>query len=114
MFVGGHAFQVTQIPGREWGISLALGFMSLPIGFLIRCVPNEGIERFFKKMGLLKDKGELPTESPEATESQWNPAIKLVQEKLTTFSNIRGGRLRASSFVVKSRTTRLQEADVRL
>ena len=112
MFVGGHAFQVTQIPGREWGISLALGFMSLPIGFLIRCVPNDHIEPFFKKMGLLKESSELPTTSPEA--SDWNPAIKLVQEKLTMFSKIRGGRLRASSFVVKSRTTRMKEADVRL
>lgn len=110
MFVGGHAFQVTRIPAREWGISLALGFMSLPIGFLIRCLPNEPFERFFKKIRLLRDETELPTKSPEA---EWNPAIKLVHEKLTTFSKIRGGRLRASS-VVKSRTARLKEADVRL
>jgi len=50
MFVGGGAFQVTHIPGREWGISLALGFMSIPLGVLIRCIPTPPLERAFIKL----------------------------------------------------------------
>ena len=44
MFVGFVAFQVTRIPGRDWGISLALGFVSIPLGVLIRCVPTPPLE----------------------------------------------------------------------
>ncbi|KAG1804284.1 hypothetical protein EV424DRAFT_1300201, partial [Suillus variegatus] len=40
VFIGGTAFQVTCIAGREWGISLALGFVSIPLGALIRLLPN--------------------------------------------------------------------------
>lgn len=106
---------MTKIDGKFWGISLALGFMSIPIGFLLRCIPNAPVERFFYKVRLMRDPALLPTERPNAgAEGQWNPAINLLSETLNTFSNIRGGRARASSFVVKSRSARLEEAGVRL
>ncbi|KAG2345938.1 calcium ATPase, partial [Suillus weaverae] len=47
VFIGGTAFQVTHIAGREWGISLALGFISIPLGALIRLLPNRPFERLF-------------------------------------------------------------------
>ena len=37
---------------REWVISLALGFVPLPLGALIRLIPNEPCERAFKKLQL--------------------------------------------------------------
>jgi Ca2+-transporting ATPase len=52
-FVGGSAFDVTRMGIREWGISLALGCVSLPLGALIRIAPNEPCERIFKKLQLL-------------------------------------------------------------
>lgn len=114
IFVGGNAFQVTRMNGRDWGISLALGVMSLPIGCLIRLIPNKPVERFFIKIGFFRSQDELPMERPNVDEGQWSSAITLVRDNLNTFSNIRGGRLRASSFVVKSRSARLEEAGVRL
>ncbi|KAH9902643.1 calcium-translocating P-type ATPase [Cubamyces lactineus] len=104
VFVGGAAFQVTRIGGREWGISLALGFVSIPLGALIRCIPNGPVERFFIKIRLLPNPEVLPTTRPEA---DWNSAIKLVRDNLSTFSHVRGGRMRASSYVGKSRNARL-------
>jgi hypothetical protein len=43
MFVGGAAFSVTPISGRDWGISIAFGFLSIPVGALIRTIPNDPI-----------------------------------------------------------------------
>ncbi|KAG1781576.1 Ca-transporting ATPase [Suillus placidus] len=108
VFIGSTAFQVTRIGGREWGISLALGLVSIPLGALIRLLPNGPFERLFILMRLLpKSQGDLPKVRPDQVE--WNSAIELVRDNLATFANLRGGRLRSSSLVVKSRQARLQE-----
>lgn len=112
--VGGSAFQVTRIGGREWGISLALGLMSFPIGYLIRLIPNGPIERLLIRLHLLNDPEALPTTRPDADAGEWNSAINLVRDNLNTFSSVRGGRMRSSSFVVKSRSARLEKAGVQL
>ncbi|KAI0833641.1 calcium-translocating P-type ATPase [Trametes gibbosa] len=104
VFVGGAAFQVTRIGGREWGIGIALGLVSIPLGALIRCIPNGPVERFFIKIHLLPNPQVLPTSAPEA---DWNSAIRLVRDNLSTFSHVRGGRMRASSYVGKSRNARI-------
>ncbi|KAK7690441.1 hypothetical protein QCA50_005539 [Cerrena zonata] len=101
VFVGGAAFQVTNMAGREWGISIALGFVSIPLGALIRLIPNGPLERLFMKVRLLPNPEVLPTSRPDA---EWNTAIEMVKDNLTTFAHVRGGRMRASSYVVKSRT----------
>lgn len=87
--------------GREWGISIALGFVSIPLGALLRCIPNGPVERFFMKVRLLPNPEVLPTARPD---TEWNQAIEMVKDNLTTFAHVRGGRMRSSSYVVKSRT----------
>ena len=54
---------------REWVISLALGFVPLPLGALIRLIPNEPCERAFKKLQLLPTPELLPTTRPDAQSS---------------------------------------------
>ncbi|KAJ6501168.1 Ca-transporting ATPase, partial [Mycena vitilis] len=39
VFIGGAAFGVTRMGGREWGISLALGIASIPLGAIVRLLP---------------------------------------------------------------------------
>ena len=107
VFVGGAAFQVVRIGGREWGISLALGIVSIPWGAVIRCIPNGPFETFFKFTRLMKEPEVLPTVSPE--KEGWGGAISIVRDNLRTFANIRGGRVRSSSFVIKSRSARLSQ-----
>jgi Ca2+-transporting ATPase len=46
---------------REWAISLALGCVPLPLGALIRLIPNEPCERAFEKLQLLPTPELLPT-----------------------------------------------------
>lgn len=112
VFVGGAAFQVTRVGGREWGISIALGVVSIPLGALIRLLPNGPFERLFKLIRLLPNPAILPTAKEPDTE--WNSAITLVRDNLGTFANLRGGRVRSSSFVIKSRSARVSHEEERV
>ncbi|KAF9778977.1 Ca-transporting ATPase [Thelephora terrestris] len=68
VFVGGTAFQVMPIPAREWGISLALGFASIPLGALIRYIPTPPLERAFIRLRLMSPEVILPITGPKALE----------------------------------------------
>ncbi|KAF9778981.1 hypothetical protein BJ322DRAFT_466634 [Thelephora terrestris] len=68
VFVGGAAFRVKPIPAREWGISLALGFASIPLGVLIRCIPTPPLERAFIKLRIMSPEVILPITGPKAVE----------------------------------------------
>lgn len=107
VFVGGAAFQVVRIGGREWGISLALGIVSIPWGAVIRCMPNGPFHTFFKFTRIMGKPEVLPTISAEM--EGWGGAISIVRDNLGTFSRIRGGRSRSSTFVIKSRSGRLSQ-----
>ena len=78
--MGGAAFQVTRMGSKEWIISLALGFVALPLGALIRLLPNEPCARIFAF------------------------AVDQVRDDSSTFAKIRGGRMHGSSFVRRGRS----------
>ncbi|KAH8978135.1 calcium-translocating P-type ATPase [Lactarius hatsudake] len=102
-FVGGAAFGVTRIGAREWGISVGLGSVSLPLGALIRLTPNEPCERVFNRLKLLPEPELLPTTRPDA-EPGFSFAVDQVRDSLGTFARLRGGRMCGSSFVRESRS----------
>lgn len=114
--VGGAAFQVTRLGGRDWGITLVIGALSLPIGALVRLTPTAQFARLLIKLRIYSDPNKLPEQSPEAEEEQYsyNPALSKVKDNLSTYARIRGGRLRASSMVAKSRSSQLRDADIQL
>jgi len=97
---------VTRVGGHEWGFSLALGIGTIPLGALIRLMPNAPFERLFRAIGLLEQPEILPTTNAES--EGWNDAITRVRYNLSTFANLRGGRLRSSSFVIRSRSAHLR------
>ncbi|EPY53190.1 vacuolar calcium transporting P-type ATPase P2 type [Schizosaccharomyces cryophilus OY26] len=45
VFFGGAAFSVTRIDGKGWAISIIFGVISIPLGALIRCIPNEFLRK---------------------------------------------------------------------
>ncbi|WVQ83119.1 calcium-translocating P-type ATPase, PMCA-type [Cryptococcus sp. DSM 104549] len=112
--VGGAAFQVVRLGGRDWGISLVIGAISLPIGALVRILPTEPLYKILIALHIYADPNKLPVVSPKAEEEeyQYNPALSKVKDNLSTYANIRGGRLRASSMVAKSRSSQLRDAGV--
>lgn len=117
MFIGGVAFNVRRLSGREWAISIVVGFISWPIAVLIRLIPTDPIERFLIKLRLMPDPNALPTLSPEAEEddktTEWDePAIGQITEQLQSYARIRGGRLRGSDRFFKTKSRRMRDANV--
>jgi len=45
VFEGGRAFHAVPLTGVQWAISLGLGFLTLPLGALLRCIPDRLLER---------------------------------------------------------------------
>ncbi|KAN0060767.1 plasma membrane calcium [Thecaphora frezii] len=117
MFVGGVAFGVTDLSGRDWAISIVVGFISWPLAVVIRMIPTAPIEKALIKLGLMPDPDALPTLSPESddkrTFTEWDePAIGQVHAQLQAYTTIRGGRMRASDRIFKSKSRRLKDANV--
>jgi len=44
-FVGGEAFSVVPLSGVQWAYSLILGIASIPVGFVIRLIPDALVDR---------------------------------------------------------------------
>ncbi|KAF9785629.1 plasma membrane calcium, partial [Fusarium sp. DS 682] len=45
IFVGGQAFKIVPLNGKEWGLSIGLGVISVPWGAVIRKFPDSWAER---------------------------------------------------------------------
>ncbi len=87
MFVGGAAFSVIELTGRDWAVSIVIGAISWPLAVLIRLIPTQPIENLLIKYGLMADPNALPapvteTEGSEdgkaaraRTFSEWLPAV---------------------------------------
>lgn len=99
VFVGGAAFSVTRIGGRDWAISVICGLCSLIVGALFRFIPDEPIERKLTQWGVLPDPHRLPIAKGEPSKKGEDP----IYDSLQLLSMLRGGRIRGSSFVQKSR-----------
>lgn len=119
--VGGAAFQVTRLYGRDWGISIIVGFISLPLGVIVRLLPTAPVTRFLIKIHVYKDPSKKAQEDLELMEENvgdytYNPALEKVKNDLTTFASIRGGRLRGSSLMTGGRShhKELKKANIAL
>lgn len=51
MYVGGRAFSIQRIDGRDWGISIVLGGLSLPWAVLVRLFPDNWFTAIAKFCG---------------------------------------------------------------
>ena len=43
IFKGGEAFKITSLNGKEWGMSVGLGAISIPFGACIRLFPDKWV-----------------------------------------------------------------------
>ncbi|TKY84542.1 hypothetical protein EX895_006444 [Sporisorium graminicola] len=122
MFVGGRAFSVVPLTGRDWAVSIVVGALSWPLAVLIRLVPTQPIEDLLIRYRLMADPNALPPPVSEAdseddkgvrarTFSEWLPAVGQVGEQLNSFRSIRGGRIRATPRIYESRQRQLKSAN---
>ncbi|EEB06354.2 vacuolar calcium transporting P-type ATPase P2 type [Schizosaccharomyces japonicus yFS275] len=111
VFFGGAAFSIHRIDGKGWLISIIAGFASIPLGVLVRCVPNSFIRRVLPiplidrvthwilhpRFGERSLK--LPDHLQEADMGTYEPAtpsdvVEMLRESLSFVNKIRGGRIR--------------------
>ncbi|EGU11290.1 putative Calcium-transporting ATPase [Rhodotorula toruloides ATCC 204091] len=112
--VGGAAFQVVRIGGRDWAISIIIGLISLPIAVLLRMIPPEPVERFMVRAHLYPDlsKTDLPSVNKAAEEYKWAEGIQRAIDGLKVYSTVRGGRARATN-ILKFRRPRSRAQQLR-
>ncbi|KAK8249865.1 hypothetical protein IWZ00DRAFT_437851 [Phyllosticta capitalensis] len=94
IFVGGAAFSVKRLNGAQWGYSIVLGALSIPVGAVIRCVPDEFLRRCIPDRFKRKPTPDLVV----SDEFEWNQSLLEIREELAFIKKIRGGRLSALKF----------------
>lgn len=88
---GGEALSVTPLSAREWAISLVLGGMSLPVGILMRLIPDESVPRLLD-LGWASKPAEVPAiEVPG--DYPWQQAVEDVRYGLAFGRQARSSRL---------------------
>jgi Ca2+-transporting ATPase len=111
IFVGGDAFVVVRLNGAQWGISLVLGFLSIPVGILIRLVPDAWLRACVRRLPRLpkwRRKGRKKDEEigDTGTGQDLESAMVLVRDDLTFLKRIRGGRIAALSEAIAIQPSR--------
>lgn len=48
IFVGGQTFSTTRLTGAQWALSVVLGFLCIPFGFLMHFVPDTFLEKWIQ------------------------------------------------------------------
>ncbi|EKG09111.1 ATPase P-type K/Mg/Cd/Cu/Zn/Na/Ca/Na/H-transporter [Macrophomina phaseolina MS6] len=97
IFVGGRAFSVTRLNGAQWAYSIVLGALSIPIGVIIRLVPDELIRRCIPNFMKRKRTPEVVVSG----EYRWNQGLLEIRDELAFIKKVRGGRLSNLKFKVQ-------------
>ena len=92
IFVGGSAFSVQRLNGPQWGWSVALGFLSIPVAILIRSIPDHLVRQCIPKRFVRKAAPQVLI-SDEDQHFEWNPDLVMIREELSFIKAVRGGRL---------------------
>lgn len=103
IFVGGAAFSIAspkQTAGM-WGIAILMGFLSIPVGMLIRCIPDAWLSAMipgFLKRGASKVPG-LKISDEEM--GMYPEPLVDVRDELNFLKKMKGGRLNNLKFAIQ-------------
>lgn len=116
--VGGLAFNIApegQSP-TMWGYAVGLGFVSIPVGVLIRCVPDAWIESlvpgfvkrwYARRQQKKRDQEQVPdvtVSDPYTYDERFDfypVALAEVRDELAWLKRLRGGRLNNLKFAIQ-------------
>ncbi|KAK7430778.1 plasma membrane calcium [Neonectria magnoliae] len=90
IFVGGEAFKITHLTGKEWALSIGLGAISIPWGAFIRYIPDEWAEKcvpgFVHRRWLSPPPEEVAAAEKSEDDDDFRPPLRVM-------SSIRGPRV---------------------
>ena len=92
VFLGGDAFSTHRLNRAQWGYSVVLGLLSIPVAVMIRMIPDDLIRKMIPSWFIRKATPKLLV-SDEERQSEWNAALEEIREELTFMKMLRGGRL---------------------
>jgi P-type Ca2+ transporter type 2C len=93
VFVGGAAFSVHKLNGPQWGISIVLGILSIPVAVIIRLFPDELFEKLTPHLPNRKGPGPTLLVEDDQEIQRWNPGLEEIRDELAFLKKIRGGRM---------------------
>ncbi|KAK5168038.1 plasma membrane calcium [Saxophila tyrrhenica] len=101
IFVGSwNVFQAQRQGARNWGIALILGAISLPIGVVIRLIPDEVASRlvppFIKNFASRRQ--QKLTLNDEENPFEFNQALMDLKDELGWIKKYKGGRINSLKF----------------
>lgn len=106
VFVGGKAFNIA--PGGQsgimWGTAILLGFLSIPIGIVIRLIPDSLVEKLVPESLKRRAQPKVPefTVSDDEERFQHYPApFSDVRDELAFLKRLKGGRINNLKFAMK-------------
>ncbi|PTB65191.1 cation transporting ATPase [Trichoderma citrinoviride] len=103
IYVGGDAFVVVRLTSEQWGISIGLGLGSIPIGVLVRLIPDAVLRSCSNKLRKKWPRWlRLPSKkaadgSDTSSIERYNAVFSHIRDDLAFLRMIRGGRIRALS-----------------
>ncbi|RYP10185.1 hypothetical protein DL764_000806 [Monosporascus ibericus] len=114
IFVGGIPFSISEeVPPQlwnQWVAALVIGLLSIPVGMLIRCIPDEFVRKCIPAG--FKRKSKLPglTVSDEERFQEYPEAFVDVRDELLFLKKLKGGRINNLKFAVKHPRETLMKA----
>jgi len=92
IFVGGKAFHVTPLNGPQWGYSIVLGALSLPMAVIIRLIPDDWVAKLVPRIWRKKLVPDVVAKKDALQRRGSRP------EDLSFIKSIRGGRVQSLKF----------------
>lgn len=89
IFVGGKAFHVRPLNGAQWGYSVVLGALSLPVAIIIRLIPDPWIAHLVPHIWKVRLVPDIVAKESLLRRRNSKP------EELSFIRSIRGGRVRS-------------------
>ncbi|KAK3994610.1 hypothetical protein QBC44DRAFT_235775 [Cladorrhinum sp. PSN332] len=101
--VGGVAFRITKQSPTLWGIAIVLGLLSIPVGVIVRLIPDEVVVRLVPNFMKRKspDVPGVTISDDEERFTAYPTPLADVREELAWLKRVKGGRLNNLKFAIK-------------
>lgn len=110
IFVGGAAFQVEPLNGVQWGISIALGILSMPLGFLMRLIPDSFVQNVYESVVPKAIRERKPKINEPDSEHGLGATLLDIRDDLKFLKFVRGGRVNTLKQTIKHPRSMIQRS----